>query len=111
MTYLIHYYSSVMKSRLTKITQIYHLPQHNITSFYKNKGSRNYLENDRGNLEVGKERSILEKKIYNDISLVLERKAIIAIQKNRCDDLHFMDLSKCFDTLWTKETINNLYDQ
>ena len=33
-----------------------------------------------------------------------------AIQKNNCIDLHFMDLSKCFDSLWTQETINDLYN-
>jgi len=33
-----------------------------------------------------------------------------AIQKNKCIDLHFMDLSKCFDSLWTQETMNDLYD-
>ena len=33
-----------------------------------------------------------------------------AIQKKLCIDLHFMDLSKCFDTLWTQETMNDLYE-
>ena len=38
-----------------------------ITSFYKNKGDRNDLENDRGIFGVGKVQSIIEKLIYDDI--------------------------------------------
>ena len=38
-----------------------------ITSIYKNKGSRFDLENDRGIFGVGKVRSIMEKLLYNDI--------------------------------------------
>ena len=101
----------------------------NITSFYKNKGNINDLENYRGIFGVGKVRSILEKLIYNDIlekvdknmsdSNVGARKkrnirdnlfVLYAVrneanQNNRCVDLHFMDLSKCFDTLWNQETM------
>ena len=33
-----------------------------------------------------------------------------AVVKNKPVDLHFMDLSKCFDSLWTEETMNDLYD-
>ena len=33
-----------------------------------------------------------------------------AIRKNISVDLHLMDLSKCFDIMWNKETMNDLYD-
>lgn len=38
----------------------------NITSFYKSKGAKNDLENDRGVFTVSKIRSILEKLIMQD---------------------------------------------
>ena len=38
----------------------------NITSFYKNKGDRKDLENDRGIFGVVKIRSIVDKLAYND---------------------------------------------
>ena len=105
-----------------------------ITSLYKNKGDRNDLENDRGIFGVGKVRSIIEKLVYNDVFedvdsnmsdsnvggrknrnirdnlFVLYAVRNEAIQKKLCVDLHFMDLSKCFDTLWTQETMNDLYE-
>ena len=33
-----------------------------------------------------------------------------AIKKNISIDLHLMDLSKCFDIMWSNETMNDLYD-
>ena len=105
-----------------------------ITSFYKNKGDRNDLENDRGIFGVGKVRSIIEKLVYSDIYDVVDsnmsdsnvgarknrsiRDNLFvlyavrneAVVKNKPVDLHFMDLSKCFDSLWTEETMNDLYD-
>ena len=33
-----------------------------------------------------------------------------AMKKKICVDLHFMDLSKCFDIMWSQETLNGLYD-
>jgi hypothetical protein len=33
-----------------------------------------------------------------------------ALKKNKCVDLHFMDLSKCFDVMWNEETMNDFYD-
>ena len=105
-----------------------------ITSIYKNKGSRFDLENDRGIFGVGKVRSIMEKLLYNDIYepvddnmsdsnvgarknrnirdnlFVLYAVRNGAIQRNICLDLHFMDLSKCFDSMWAEETMNDLFD-
>ena len=28
----------------------------------------------------------------------------------KLQDLHFMDLSKCFDVMWNKETMNDMYE-
>ena len=33
-----------------------------------------------------------------------------AMKKNLCIDFHFNDLSKCFDAMWSQETMNDLYD-
>ena len=54
---------------LVKRTQTYPsiFHQSNITSFWKRKGDRSDLENDRGVFNVTKIRSILDKLIYSDI--------------------------------------------
>ena len=41
--------------------------QSNISSFWKKKGDKSDLDNDRGVFNVTKIRSILDKMIYNDI--------------------------------------------
>ena len=53
---------------LIKKKQIYpdFLKPSNISSFYKNKGSKSDLNNERGVFVVVKLRSILDKLIYND---------------------------------------------
>ena len=33
-----------------------------------------------------------------------------AIKKKCFSDHYFMDLSKCFDAMWNKETMNDMYD-
>ena len=33
-----------------------------------------------------------------------------ALKKDISVDLHLMDLSKCFDVMWSQETMNDLYD-
>ena len=105
-----------------------------ITSFYKNKGDRGDLEFDRGVFGVMKIRSIIDKLAYNDYYETVDKNmsdsnvggranrnisdnlfvvyAIRneALKKNISVDLHLMDLSKCFDIMWRKETMNDLYD-
>ena len=105
-----------------------------ITSFYKSKGDRRSLENDRGVFGVMKIRSIIDKLAYNDYYSVVDENmsdsntggrvnrnisdnlfvvyAIRneALKKNLSVDLHLMDLSKCFDIMWSKETMNDIYD-
>ena len=105
-----------------------------ITSFYKNKGDRRNLEFDRGIFGVMKVRSIIDKLAYNDYyetvdSNMSDSNAGARANRSTCDnlfvvyairneairknisvDLHLMDLSKCFDIMWNKETMNDLYD-
>jgi hypothetical protein len=105
-----------------------------ITSFYKQKGDRRDLENDRGVFGVMKIRSIIDKLAYNDYyeevnqnmsdsnagargnRNICDNLFVVyairneALRKNISVDLHLMDLSKCFDIMWSKETMNDLYD-
>ena len=106
----------------------------NITSIYKNKGNRNDLENDRGIFGVTKVRSIIEKLIYNEVYDQIDKAmsdsnvgarqkrnirdnlfvlySIIneAIRLKLDIDVQFYDLAKCFDTMWSEETMNDFYD-
>ena len=61
-------YSLLKFYNLVKKKQIYPgiLQPSNISSFYKLKGQRSDLNNDRGVFNVEKVRSILDKLIYND---------------------------------------------
>ena len=105
-----------------------------ITSFYKNKGARNDLENDRGVFTVSKIRSIIEKLVmfdsYETIDLnmsdsnvggrrrrnIRDNLFVIyacineAIRNKKDIDLQFYDIQKCFDAMWTQETMNDVYD-
>ena len=59
---------------MTKKKQIYStiFQPSNISSFYKKKGDKTDLNNDRGVFNVVKVRSILDKLIYNDIYGVVD---------------------------------------
>ena len=105
-----------------------------ITSIFKNKGDRRNLDNDRGIFSVSKVRSIIDRLAYNgyyktvDLNMTdsnvgaRENRSIAdnlfvvyaiqneAMKKKICVDLHFMDLSKCFDAMWSQETMNDMYD-
>ena len=105
-----------------------------ITSFYKNKGAKNDLENDRGVFSVSKIRSIIEKLImqdsYEDIDSNMSdsnvggrRRRNIrdnlftiyacineAIRTGKSVDIQFYDIKKCFDAMWAEESMNDLYD-
>ena len=105
-----------------------------ITSIYKQKGEKSDLENDRGLFGASKVRSIIEKLVIQDTyeniddfmsdSNVGGRKnrnirdnlfAIYAVindaVKNKKDiDIQFYDISKCFDAMWTEETMNDIFD-
>ena len=105
-----------------------------ITSFFKLKGDLRVLENDRGVFGVMKVRLIIDRLAYNNYYKIVNQNmndsnagarrsrnfcdnlftiyAIMneLINKNISVDLHFMDLSKRFDIMWSKETMNDLYD-
>ena len=105
-----------------------------ITSIYKNKGSKLDLDNDRGIFSVTWLRSMVDKLAYNDVYDVVDsnmsdsnvggRKnrsirdnlfivyGIInnAINNKKNVDLNLYDIAKCFDAQWYEETMNDLWD-
>jgi hypothetical protein len=107
----------------------------NITSIYKNKGSRKEFDNYRGIFRVTILRSILDKLIYNDEYPIIDenisdsnvgarkgrniRDNIFVInailnevrrRKLKGIDIQILDVKKCFDKLWAKECINDIFD-
>ena len=105
-----------------------------ITSFHKNKGAKNDLENDRGIFSVSKIRSIIDKLVLQDSYEIIDshmsdsnvggrRRRNIrdnlftiyacineAIRNKKDIDIQFYDIQKCFDAMWSQETMNDLYD-
>ena len=107
----------------------------NITSIYKNKGSRLCLENDRGIFIQTTLRKILDKLIYAECYENIDNgmsESNIGARKNRnirdhlfilyaiinsvvkggedCIDIQVYDIEKAFDSLWLDESFNDLYD-
>ena len=106
----------------------------NITSIYKNKGSKQDLDNDRGIFSVTCLRSIVDNLIYNDYYEIIDSNmsdsnvggrrnrsirdnlfivyGVInnALQKKLNLDLSLYDIAKCFDSQWHAETMNDLWD-
>ena len=105
-----------------------------ITSIYKSKGEKSDLDNDRGIFGVSKVRSIIEKLTNQDTYETIgdsmsdsnvggRRRQNIrddlfviyatineAIRNKKSIDIQFYDLAKCFDAMWTEETMNDIYD-
>ena len=106
-----------------------------ITSFFKNKGLRSELKNDRGVFGVVKLRSIFDKLIYKDVYPTIDQNlscsnvggrkgrnirdhlfviyAIINDVKNgnaKSIDIQGYDINKCFDEMSYEETHNDLWD-
>ena len=105
-----------------------------ITSIWKQKGERCNLDNDRGIFGISKVRAIIEKLVYEDnydqideemsVSNVGGRKrrnirdnlfAIYAtindaIRNKKNIHIQFYDISKCFDSLWSEDVMNDFYD-
>ena len=133
--------SDVFKSVLTLCNMIrdeFRIPEFmeltNITSIYKNKGSRQDLDNDRGVFTVTCLRTIVDQLIYNDDYETIDDEmndssvggrrnrsirdnlfivnGIInnVINKKLNVDLSLYDLAKCFDSQWHAETMNDLWD-
>ena len=107
----------------------------NVTSIYKQKGDKSDLENDRGIFNLVTIRSILDKLIYNDKYEMIDATmsdSNIGARKRRnirdhlwivngiindinhgkgpATDFQIYDITKCFDSMWYKETMNDLYD-
>ena len=92
------------------------------------------MENDRGIFGASKIRSIIEKLIYEeeydaiddamsdsnvggrkkrnirDNLLVIYACINNTLKNKKQMDIQFYDLAKCFDSMWTEETMNDLYD-
>ena len=107
----------------------------NISSIYKNRGSRNSFENYRGIFRVSILRTILDRLIYNDEYSIIDSQLTdsnVGARKNRNVrdnvfvlnaimnsvingnekpiDIQIFDVEKCFDALWLKECINDLHE-
>ena len=107
----------------------------NISTIYKNKGSRLQLDNDRGIFILTVLKKILDKLTYHDkyddIDIHMSDSKIGARKnknirnhlfmiygimnsvikgKNESIDIHIYDLVKAFDALWLEDTLNNVYD-
>ena len=105
-----------------------------ITSIYKNKGSKADLSNERGIFNVNKVRSIVDKLIYKDTyefidsemsdsnvggrrgrnvrdNLFVAYSVINYATNNKLEtDVTSYDLKQAFDSLWEKEIMNDLWD-
>ena len=106
-----------------------------ITSVYKGKGSRADMDNQRGLFSLVTIRTIIDKLIYQDEyenidknltdcnvgarkernirdNLFVVNGVINAVINGDDDpiDVELFDVKKCFDTLWMKECLNDLYE-
>ena len=106
-----------------------------ITSIYKGKGSKSDMENQRGLFNLVTIRSIIDKLIYMDEyetvdgnltdcnvgarkkrnirdNLFVVNGVINAVIEKDANpvDIELFDISKCFDSLWLKECLNDLYE-
>ena len=105
----------------------------NITSFWKGKGAKDDIENERGIFILNVIRMIKDRMIHNDIKKQVQMSdsqvggregynvrdhlfVIYSVQKSVINkesppvDIHMYDLCKCFDGLWLEECCNNLYE-
>ena len=106
-----------------------------ITTLYKGKGSKTDLENERGIFIVSIFRSLLMKLIYHDIYEIIDisisdsqigsRKGknirnhvwvlnsiineTLTSKKKHPIDVQIYDYKQCFDGLWLKECLNDMY--
>ena len=116
-----------------------HIPQYilkqNISTIYKNKGSRMEMKNDRGIFILTSLKRILDKLIYIDKQADIDfhmsdsnigaRKGkqvkdhlfivhgiihSIIIEKKECIDIQIYDLEQAFDSLWLEDCMIDLFD-
>ena len=107
-----------------------------ITTIYKGKGEKNNLENDRGIFLVSIFRSILMRLIYKNKYPILDKNMsdsqvgarkrksvrnhifilngiiqdVLYSKTKKSVDVQIFDYRQCFDSLWLKECLNDLYD-
>ena len=112
------------------------LIKQNITSIFKNKGSRLDLKNDRGIFILTSLRKILDKLLYFDKYTELDRNmsdcqigarsgrqvkdhlfivhgivnSAINDKDDQCIDLQIYDLEQAFDALWLEDCLLDLFD-
>ena len=107
----------------------------NISSIYKNKGSRFDIENDRGIFILPVLRKLLDKLSYEDkypgidssmsdsnigarrgrnikkhLFLIYGIINFVLFEDNSCIDIQIYDLVKAFDRLWLEDCMNDLFD-
>ena len=107
----------------------------NISSFWKLKGPKDDINNERGVFLVAKLRTILDKLIYNDKYDIIDKNmgdsniggrkgrnirdhlfvvnaVLNDVTKSKKEDIDIQiyDVKKCFDKLWFSETQNDIYD-
>ena len=105
----------------------------NITSFWKGKGTKDDIDNERGIFILNILRMIKDRLIHNDIKKVIVMSDSQVGARNEFSirnhlfviysclnsakhhesvpiDIHMYDLSKCFDGLWLEECCNDLYE-
>ena len=123
---------------LNKIKDTFEEPESmqlaNITSFWKRKGSKSDIENERGIFILVVLRMIKDRMIYNDTSGIVEISdsqvggrtdysfrnhlfivysainSVLRTKETPSIDIHLYDLQKCFDGLWLEECCNNLFE-
>ena len=107
----------------------------NVTNIYKNKGSKSSYDSYRGVFRTCVIRNILDRLIYNDTYDMIDKSltdcnvgcrkkrnirdnlfvlnAILNdVKQGKCEpiDAVVYDVTKCFDSLWLKECINDLHE-
>ena len=128
---LVHFFNGIKKNQ--SIPK--YMTLSNVTSIFKNKGSRDNLENDRGVFIQTVLKKILEKLIYignyeainqnmsdSNIGARKERSmrdhlfvlyaTINSVIKGKLEsiDIQIYDIEKCFDSLWLEECFNDIFD-
>ena len=104
----------------------------NITSIYKNKGSKSDLNNDRGIFIISVFKKVLDKLTYNEFYETIDsnmsdsnigsrkcqniRNHLFIVysvinevlrKKDICIDIQIYDLIKAFDNLWLEDSLND----
>ena len=121
------------------IKENFHFPDYvqwaNITTIYKNSGSRLSLENERGIFILSVIRKIIDRMIYNDMFKEIDTNMsdsniggrknkniknhlfiiygiINSVVKGEAKpvDIQIYDIEKAFDALWLEESMNDLVD-